>query len=114
MSLFRSSLAAFSLAVGIAATDVPEADAGQFRSYTFKGCTSDNKSVSQVFKWDMGLGKQKIQQQSGSVGSAFPKVVGRYSGSQLKGGDHLSSLLSGKVPKDGTVTFNPPSLRGSC
>lgn len=86
----------------------------QYRSYDFKGCSKDKKSVSQSFIWDMKMGKATIMKQSASVKSAFPTVAGRYSASQLKQGKHLNALLGGRIPKDGQVTFNPPKIGGSC
>lgn len=110
--LTRSALAAFFAAGSVVST--PEESEAAYRGYTFTGCTKDKKSVSQEFKWNMGLGQATIQSQSSAVKSSFAHSVKKFTSAQIKGNGHLASVLTGNVKKDGSVTFNPAKFGKAC
>lgn len=95
-------MAIFSFAI----TD--SADAA-YRAYTLNGKTSDGKCVSQKFVWDeTRVSKPKIKSQAASVKAAFAKVSKKFSLNEMKDKKHLPSILNGRVPNDGTVSYDPP------
>ena len=102
----RTALTYLTIMLSLAAIDNAEA---AYRAYVVNGKTSDGKCVSQKFVWDQSrVSKPKIMSQAAGVKAAFGRVSKKYSLGEMKSKKHLPSLLNGRVPNDGTVTYDPP------